>query len=365
MKKKIVIASVLKPIDDVRSYWKLSQSMAKTNKYEVNIIGNEGKKESYSENIKFHAHQIRRRNWTKRILIRPLILINTLKIKPSLFIITTHELIMTAVLVKWLIRCKVVYDVQENYQLNLAMISSSPLRKVLGTLVRLKEKLSKKYIDQYWLAESCYHHELPFTKGKALTLENKAFKYSITKKDSTPLRLLFSGTISEYSGVKKAVKLFKECSKTDILTHLHIIGQVHNKALMNWLILEKDKNPSIKLTVSENPVPYQQILEAMSNANLGVIGYEPNLVNKEKIPTKLYEYSRYHLPYLVQANTKWSEIGTKLGGAIPTDFDNPNCKNLVKIIKNSASLFPKIYPNQSTWEFESTQLIVSLNTLIS
>ena len=44
MKKKIVIASVLKPVDDVRAYWKLSQSMAKTNKYEVNIIGNDGKK---------------------------------------------------------------------------------------------------------------------------------------------------------------------------------------------------------------------------------------------------------------------------------------------------------------------------------
>lgn len=43
-KIKILIASVLKPADDVRSYSKIGQSLAQTNKYEVNIIGFDSKR---------------------------------------------------------------------------------------------------------------------------------------------------------------------------------------------------------------------------------------------------------------------------------------------------------------------------------
>ena len=116
--KKIVIASTLKPIDDVRAYWKLSQSIAKTNKYEVNIIGNKGKKPFTDANIKFLPHSIDRSNWLKRILIREILLFKILRLKPALLVITTHELLNTAFICKLLIRCKVVYDVQENYGKN-------------------------------------------------------------------------------------------------------------------------------------------------------------------------------------------------------------------------------------------------------
>ena len=130
MKKKIVIASVLKPIDDVRAYWKLSQSIAKTNKYEVNIIGNVSKKEPSYENIKFHSHPIRGSQWIKRWFLRLKIMFKVLRIKPDILIITTHELITVSLLARLLIHCKVVYDVQENYYLNLIGINPNTLKKI-------------------------------------------------------------------------------------------------------------------------------------------------------------------------------------------------------------------------------------------
>ena len=58
MKSIIAIASTLKPVDDVRAFEKIAQSIAKTNKYEVNIIGNTGKKESNSSRIHFVTNSI-------------------------------------------------------------------------------------------------------------------------------------------------------------------------------------------------------------------------------------------------------------------------------------------------------------------
>ena len=364
MKKKIVIASALKPVDDVRAYWKLSQSMAKTNKYEVNIIGNRGKKEEDEENIKFHAHRLNRTHWINRMLIREFILFKILRIKPSVLIITTHELINTALLAKLLIGCKVVYDVQENYGLNLRVINYSFAKGVIASLIRWKENLSKYFIDQFWLAEKCYSEELPFTRKNGLVIENKAFDFPQSTRQNIPLKMLFSGTISEYGGVKKAIELFRHFQNVDKESTLLVIGQVHDPSLKEWLEDEQKNTVGLKLNIASDPIPHDEILDAIADANLGVIGYQPSEVNHRKIPTKLYEYSRYMLPYLVYKNTLWSQVGQELGGSIPIDFEHSDADKILKLLKNATSLFPEHYPDEATWENESSKMIESLNTLI-
>ncbi len=363
MKKKIVIASVLKPVDDVRSYWKLSQSIAKTNKYEVNIIGNEGKKESYDNNIKFFSHSLKRTNWLKRFLIRELILFKILKIKPELLIVTTHELLNTALIVKLLSGCKVVYDVQENYSLNISAINPSIVRNMAAAIVRLKENLSRHFISQFWLAEKCYQTQLNFVSDNSLVIENKAIEHSIPSRSKTPIKLLFSGTISEYGGIRRAINLFKILQELDTEITLEIIGQVNDHKLENWLESQKENNSSIHLNISKSPIPYDLILDAISRSNLGIISYKPNVVNKDKMPTKLYEYSRYHLPYLVQENTLWSKTGSVLGGAIPINFDNFEGEHILETLKNTDSMFKDPYQIESTWEYESQQLFNSFKSL--
>ncbi|MEP1032288.1 hypothetical protein [Ekhidna sp.] len=365
MKKKIVIASVLKPVDDVRAYWKLSQSMAKTNKYEVNIIGNSGKKQSAEENILFHTHTIKRSNWIKRALIRGSILIKILKIRPKLLIISTHELIMIALIGKIFTGCKLIYDVQENYSRNLAHINSSIFRKSLATIVRCKENISKLFIDQYWLAESCYLDELPFSRKNYLVVENKALFFEFKQRDHQPMKMLFSGTISEYGGVRKAIDLFKKIQGIEADSTLTIIGQIHDQKLRKWLTGLQQEYPTLELNIATKAIPYEEILKSITQANLGVIGYKPALANKNKIPTKLYEYSRYQLPYVVQENTTWSGVGINLGGAIPIELSNPDVNHIFKKLNNPAQLFPNSYPNEATWEAESIKVISSLESLIN
>ncbi|MEM6643677.1 MAG: hypothetical protein AAF616_11915 [Bacteroidota bacterium] len=348
MNKKIVIASVLKPVDDVRSYWKIAQSLRQANKYEINIIGNASKSIKQESKITFHAHRLRRTQYLKRIAIRYSIIQKTLRIKPDLLIISTHELLMCALVLKCITGCKTVYDVQENYARNASM--NGVFTQVIGHLIRLKEIILAPFIDQFWLAEKCYEMELSFTCNKSLIIENKALVQEKIPRSFLKMKALFSGTISEYSGAKVAMQWMQFLhSKYEKFEGI-FIGQIHSQALLRWLKKEAQKTNKIQLICTTDPMPYEQILEKISWANLGIISYLPNQINESKFPTKLYEYSRYKLPYLVQEDTKWQKEGSRLGGAIPVDFKGPPGEKYR--IKHEAfeSLFPSTYPTEDTWE---------------
>ena len=362
--KKIVIASTLKPVDDVRSYWKLSQSMAKTNKYVVNIIGNSGKKEINDQNIQFHPHKLNRSDWMKRLTIKWQILIKTLRLKPDLFIITTHELIAVALLLKLFTSCGLIYDVQENYYLNLTKLNSSLFKKTYALFIRLKERLSQSFFNICWLAEQCYEEELPFIQNKII-VENKAISYPIQSKKTNHLTLGFTGTISHYSGIQNALNTFDKLKEIKPNIRLKITGQVHDKKIEELLYSKVQNNDHIQLEISKDPISYEKILYTILSMDAGIIGYEENLVNQNKTPTKLFEYSRYRLPYLVSEKTAWSRLGEKLGGAIPVDFNELDPAYLLHLLENNKVRFPEKYPEEMTWENEFLKVITSIDTLFN
>ena len=228
-----------------------------------------------------------------------------------------------------------------------------------------KESLSRIFINEYWLAEECYSEELRFVRGKFRVIENKAIKYDHTVKSFSEYKLLFTGTISTYGGVQRAIEVFNNFKTSGIKVSLKIVGQFHDQSLANWLIAQAKSHPEIELTISSSPVPYEDILTSIEQSNLGIIGYEPSEVNRRKVPTKLYEYSRYKLPFLVQHNTSWSELGSQLGGAIPIEFSSFDVEKVCDILTEPSKLFPKSYPTEATWEYESNEIIESLDDLIS
>ncbi len=68
-KKRIVISSTLKPVDDIRSYRKIGDSLGKTNNYDVKIIGYGSKKTSDNPNIQFIATGVINRLSLKRAIL--------------------------------------------------------------------------------------------------------------------------------------------------------------------------------------------------------------------------------------------------------------------------------------------------------
>ncbi|MEQ9230923.1 MAG: glycosyltransferase, partial [Cyclobacteriaceae bacterium] len=114
---KIVIASVLKPVDDVRNYEKIGCSLAKEDSLEVHILGTIGKVSD--SKISAHLWKPFRRLSFGRLMIQFHYLKKLRVLKPDLLIVTTHELLLASVLLKAFFSTKIIYDVQEDYFKNL------------------------------------------------------------------------------------------------------------------------------------------------------------------------------------------------------------------------------------------------------
>ncbi|MEP1095229.1 MAG: hypothetical protein ABJG78_08975 [Cyclobacteriaceae bacterium] len=362
---KIVIANTLKPVDDVRGYEKIAQSIAKTNKYQVNIIGNTGKKESNHPLIKFYEHTISRNNLAQRIVRRISLMFTIFRIRPAIIILQTHELLYAAAIHRLLKGSKVIYDVREDYKKNIQFLSRWPylFRLPMALSVRAKERLLTPFIDQFWLAEKCYLHEINFPRDKSHVIENKAQLTNQSSQRSEGLHCLYTGTISEYGGIFLAIRVFQAIKKQVPQATMTIVGQCHNSKLQRDLnsLLESDQN--IKLLISKNPVDHSEILGHVMKATLGIISYQSNPVNTNKIPTKLYEYSLYYLPFLIQKDTTWERKGKSLGGAIPIDFGDPDVSIILDQIKSREQLFHPSYPEGETWDSQEGIIQSSLNTL--
>jgi hypothetical protein len=270
-----------------------------------------------------------------------------LKLKPDYFIITTHELLLTALWCKFLTGCKVLYDVQENYYRNIWYTTAFPIgiRSVLALWVRLKERLLHPIVTAYILAEKGYTDELPFAKPY-LVLENKITKAladRYRKKQQTGYaNLLFTGTLAETTGVFDAIRLTEELHTQDPSFTLTIIGHAPSTSVHNQLLKLSAQKNFIQYRGSEQPIPHESILNAIHKADFGIIWYPPNPSTACSIPTKLYEYMGLHLPVLISHNEQSEALveQNKTGLVIN---QTPDYQQLISEMKNFK--FPDIRVN--------------------
>ena len=94
-KRRIVLASVLKPVDDTRMYEKIGVSLADRGNYEVYIIGYPSL-HRYIESTSIHFLPLKpfQRLSLQRLLAPFKILKKTIQVQPDLLIVNTHELLI-------------------------------------------------------------------------------------------------------------------------------------------------------------------------------------------------------------------------------------------------------------------------------
>ncbi len=365
-KKQIFIASTLKPIDDTRSYRKIGVSLAKTNKYEIKIAGFGTKNSSKTANIQFIPLGIFNRISLKRLLVPFLILSKILNFKPSVLIISTHELIIPAIFYKVIFpSSKIIYDVRENYFVNIMSQQVFPkfLRIPLAYWVRFKEHVSKSIISLYIIAEESYCDELKFLhKKRFIVLQNKALVNENFER--TPIKTLrnivFTGNLSRNSGVLKAVHLFDQISKDIPNVKLKIIGHSPSLKFLKTLQSEIVKRDSVTLIGGKSPVDHQEIISIIKKADLGIVSYQLNPSNRNCLPTKVFEYLAFKLPFICEEQTKWSDYANSYNLAFPTKIDRIDSDHLTKWLGNIN------YPTDITsslWSTDEAILLATFNEL--
>jgi glycosyltransferase involved in cell wall biosynthesis len=367
-KRRIVLASVLKPVNDPRMFEKMGQSLSPH--YEVHIIGTNSKTDSIHDNIIFHPLAPYARLSLDRLLAPLRILKKILYLKPALLVICTHELLWVVLIAKIFLHCPVVYDVRENYFRNILYTNSFPpmLRVFIALYVRIKEWITLPLINIFFLAEAGYARELSFVKNKKVILENKVKKSLLTaaKKwsaDDGNIHLLFSGTLALTTGIFVAIDL---CTKLHVLEpkiRLHIIGFSPMQSVSQEVKHQTKDKGFILFDVNHEPVPHSEILQAIQRADFGVIAYPPNMSTENTIPTKLFEYMGHELPILLVDHAPWVALCQPFSAAITFRRDNIDGTRILDAMRHQA-FYPKA-PDDVFWESEEHKLLQTVASLLN
>lgn len=341
--KKIIIASVLKPLKDTRAYYRFGLSLRETNKYQINIIGFSSKKDLDEKNIKFYPIFFKKENHFSRYLSGWRLLRHIRKTKPSIMVICTWELLPAALIGKMIWGGKLLYDVQENTVSNIQYNRTMPAWKkpFAKCLVSCIESAAKPFISFFLLAEQCYVRELP-SFSPFLVLENKYFgnfaaERHPVKLDKKQLNFLISGTLTEVYGILDAINWFKAIQETYPGFNLRIIGHCPLPSFKQQVLKACKGKENIDFHISDTPIAYTEILEAYSKSDVILMPYHQIPSIQDKIPSKLYESLAMGKPFLFSPNPKWKELVKKYGIGMEMDFRDLDSasSNLGRFLENS------------------------------
>lgn len=361
-KQTIVIASILKPVDDTRAFEKMAASLAGLG-HQVFLIGQPGKTpDSGHPLIKFLPLVPFKRLSFSRALASLWAAQKIHQVKPNILIVNTHELLIVAVLNRILFGARILYDIQENYAQNILNTNAFPrlIRSSLAGWVRLKEKATALLFHHFLLAEKSYEKELLFLGKKYSVVENKVRRPLgfVRMPDPQKLKLIFTGTLAENTGVFRAIDVAKRLHEIDPKVELEIVGFCAQARTLQGVKQHIENHPYITLIGGAELVPHARILERIASANFGIISYPllPYLTNK--MPTKLYEYIGLELPFLLTNNRPWVNFAAQFNAAVVIEFDQIDAYRTLEAMRTQPFYSKGMSSaDQISWETEEMKFV--------
>ncbi|UYZ60310.1 glycosyltransferase [Hymenobacter latericus] len=375
----VLLASVLKPVDDTRMCEKFGRTLAAAG-YEVHIAGRAGNSVTAQQGIGLHpvfsGHRLSlgrlAAQWRYWQLLRHL--------RPGLVIVHAPE-VLPATLLWQLLGSgrRFMYDVRENYALNIStqQVYRGWLKRLLAAGVTFIEKAAARRAAGVLLAERSYAAELGYLPPqRTVVLENKyiappssvrpgprAWPVCLPPREQ-PLRLLFSGTLSTLTGVFDAIRFAEQLRGVWPKLQLTVIGycqQPHE--LQRLQQLASDNSPWLTLIGGAEPVPHEAVVAAIGRHHLGLLPYRPHPSSWRCIPTKLYEYMANCLPVLIPPNPLWTiEIGRYSAGHV-VDFGETLPAAQLEQLANKL-IDKKYYPAgpvaDALWQTEAPRLLAAV-----
>lgn len=355
---KIVIASILKPADDVRAFEKMAITLTKAG-HEVYLVGMPSTTQITPPGIRFlELVPFSRLDW-RRLLAPFRVFKKVYKVKPQVLMVNTHELLLVSFLNRILFGTRIVYDVQENYYRNIRWtLAFSPwIRRPLALWVRLKERLLAPFFHRIIFAEKCYVDEIKFLAPKAIVLENKSvLPTGFTRRpEQGKILLAFTGTLGASTGVFEAIELADKLHERRADIELHIIGHCPLPEVLAEVMNRCAGKRHVKLTVGKMQVGHERILELISRAHFGIVSYPPSPHTFNRIPTKLFEYMSARLPILLTTNPGWLALTTPVSAAIAVDFKSPDVGRI--LVEMESRDFYTGTVEQFLWSSEEKKLV--------
>lgn len=353
---------MLKPVDDARMFEKMGRTLADTGDYDVHIIGFPSDGPQSYPNVYLHPSERFPRLGFQRILEPFRIFRKLRELDPGAVIVTTHELLLTAMVFKMLRKASIVYDIRENYFRNILFLPSFPLplRPILALWVRAWEKILSPFADRIIVSEQGYLKELPFTAGKATVIENKVKQASIAPVAATRaprgLNFLFSGTIAESTGIFTAIQVVSALHDTNPEAMLNIIGYCARRETLEQIKSLISDRDFIRLEGGDRLVPHVEVMAAIAEADYGIVAYPPNPSTRNTVPTKLYEYLGSKLPILLINHPPWMELCERYHAAVVFDPRFVKGGSLLEQLR-STHFYTSVPGEEVFWESERDKFL--------
>ncbi len=310
-KPRLVIGSVLRPVDDHRMYEKLGIALSELGKHEIHIVGSVSQGRVRHKNIVFHSLFAFKRLSVKRFFAPIRFLKCLFQLKPEVVVVNSTDLLQVTICYKILFGGILVYDVLENNGANVMFANTFRpfVRRSLAAVVRLQEWMSRPFVDEYWLAERVYESELRFVKDKFRLVENRFALINdiIIRPRRGMHRLLYSGTISESYGAFDAIALVKRLHAVDSRFTLTIIGVAAQRSVRERLYKAVEGLSFITLVGIEHYVSHGLIIKYIQLSDIGLLPYRVNKAIEYRIPTKFYEYLAFSFPFVTSNHPFWQE----------------------------------------------------------
>jgi glycosyltransferase involved in cell wall biosynthesis len=383
-----LLASVLKPVDDTRMRGKFVETLRERPNMELHIAGRSTGYNRHDALAKAFP-QVRQHgifsgsrlslnrltaHWRYWRLLR--------RLAPNLVIVHAPELLPLTLLWQALGRGrKFLYDIRENYALNVSTqhVYQGLTKRWLTAGLRWVESQAARRAAGVILAEASYAAELPFLKalpaGRVIVLENKyqpvpgaavpAHPIPLPP-PHVPLRLLYSGTISELNGVWEAIAFTEQLGRAwPGGARLTIVGFCQQPELLKKLQDKAAGNTGwLTLIGGQRPVPHAEIVAEISRHHLGLLPYRAHPSSERCRPTKLFEYLAHGLPVISSPNSLWWELLEAHGAGLQLDFGQPIDGTALVAQLQHRVFYPNGLPPEALWRNEGKKLWHLLDTVI-
>lgn len=389
--RPVLLASVLKPVDDTRMREKFAETILQRPDLRVHVAGRDAGDDLHPDLVKAFPRLMHHPIfWGSRLSLNRLRaqlrywrLLRVLR--PALVVVHAPELLPLTLLWQALGRGRqFIYDIQENYGLNISTqgVYRGLARRLLATGLRWVEARAARRAAALALAEASYAGELPFLRRlppeRVLVLENKyqpapgevlPTQAHPRPVPGQPLRLLFSGTIAELTGVREALALAEALgARWPGGAQLTIIGFCQQPALLTEIKQWATSGRPVRLVGGVQPVPHAAIVAEIGRSHLGLVLYRPHPSTARCRPTKLFEYLAHGLPILTTSNPLWASAVQRYQAGLaqlPGEAPATTAERLAAALGPGGPVFyPQGPPREALWASEGKKLGLLLETLL-
>jgi len=303
-RKKVCIFSSVHPWNDVRIFYKEAVSLAKKYDVALHINAPFNYRKKYNISIFGIKELPRKLRWVNGCVL----LIRALHTNADIYHFHDPELIPLGLLIKYIKRKPVIYDVHEDYYTAIHYKHYIPhiLRRPLAFLVRLMEKKAMQVFDCNLFAEDYYKNM--FDNISSEDILNYPLPTEIKKEKHKTINLIYTGHVTKDRGIYNILNFYRFLNHNKNKYQLFIIGHIKDNKIIKYIENFQQKYPTITVIGKNKHVDHSIIRKFYAKSDVGLALFDFTKHHHQKILTKFYEYIQAGL-YLVVSDYKcWEDF---------------------------------------------------------